>query len=302
MSIEVEKITKRYGSQVALNEISFKMETGEIVGFLGPNGAGKSTLMKIVTGFLNADSGIARVCGLKVQNNKTDFRSKIGYLPELNPLYPEMYIREYLGMVAGFYNLKNKKKQVEHVIEITGLLPEVSKKIGALSKGYRQRVGIAQALIHNPEVLILDEPTSGLDPNQLDEIRNLITGISKEKTVILSTHIMQEVEAICNRIIILKKGEIVVDGSTDEIKKMSEGKGQQVIFSTVQNLTTDHFSSVPYVGSVKEINPNEFLITSVIKDDIRPLLFNLAVSNGWSLISLSELKHSVENLFRELTQ
>lgn len=301
MSIEVEKITKKYGQQLALKEVSFKIHTGEIVGFLGPNGAGKSTLMKIVTGYLNADSGIARVCGLKVQNNKIDFRSKIGYLPEQNPLYPEMYIREYLAMVAGIYHLNNKKKHIEHVIEITGLRPEVSKKIGALSKGYRQRVGIAQALIHNPEVLILDEPTSGLDPNQLDDIRNLITGISKDKTVILSTHIMQEVEAICNRVIIIKKGEIVADGSTSEIKNIAEGKGQQIYFSTVENLSIEDFTSIPFISKVEETKPNEFLINSSINEDIRPLLFQLAVSKSWNLISLSEVKHSVENIFRELT-
>lgn len=302
MSIEVEKITKKYGQQLALKELSFKIQTGEIVGFLGPNGAGKSTLMKIVTGFLSSDSGIARVCGLKVQSNKIDFRSKIGYLPEQNPLYPEMYIREYLAMVAGMYKLKDKKKQIEHVIEITGLRPEVSKKIGALSKGYRQRVGIAQALIHNPEVLILDEPTSGLDPNQLDDIRNLITGISKDKTVILSTHIMQEVEAICNRVIILKRGEIVADGNTSEIKNMAEGKGQQVYFSTVEKLSVKNFTSIPFISSVEEIKPNEFLVSSLINEDIRPLLFQLAVSKSWNLKTLSEVKHSVENIFRELTQ
>ena len=302
MSIQVENISKKYGQQLALNDVSFKVKTGEIVGFLGPNGAGKSTLMKILTGYLIPDQGVARISGLKVDGDKTDFRGRIGYLPENNPLYPEMYIKEYLSMVAGFYHLKNKKQRIAEVIEMTGLTPEVSKKIGALSKGYRQRVGLAQALIHNPEVLILDEPTSGLDPNQLDEIRNLITTISQDKTVMLSTHIMQEVEAICNRIIIINKGNLVADGTPAEIKKITKGVGQKVLFAIKENVTGEVINELPYVAKVKEISETEFIVTSGIEEDIRPKLFQLAVDQKWTLLTLSEEQKSVENIFRELTQ
>lgn len=302
MSIQVENITKKYGQQLALNNVSFKVKTGEIVGFLGPNGAGKSTLMKILTGYIEPNHGIARIAGLKVDGDKIDFRKRIGYLPENNPLYPEMFVKEYLSMVAGFYHLKNKKQRIAEVVEMTGLTPEVSKKIGALSKGYRQRVGLAQALIHNPEVLILDEPTSGLDPNQLDEIRNLIINISKDKTVMLSTHIMQEVEAICNRIVIINKGNLVADGTPAEIKKISEGVGQQVIFSTLEKINVETLNALPFAANVKTISANEFIVTSGIEEDIRPKLFQLAVEQKWTLLTLSEKQKSVENIFRELTQ
>jgi len=302
MSILVEHITKRYGHQVALNGVNLKIDAGEIVGFLGPNGAGKSTLMKILTGYLPADSGAAAICGFKVEEDKTDFRAKIGYLPEHNPLYPELYIREYLGYVAGFYKLKNTKQRVEEIIHLTGLTSEASKKIGALSKGYRQRVGLAQALIHDPEVLILDEPTSGLDPNQLDEIRNLIVNISANKTVMLSTHIMQEVEAICNRIVIINKGNIIADGTPSEIKKISAGHGQQVLFSVKQNINTTDLEKLPFVAKVAANSPGEFLLTSSVEGDIRPKLYETAIANQWTLLTLAEKSQSVENIFRELTQ
>ena len=211
MSIEVKEITKKYGSQLAVNKVSFDIPTGEIVGFIGPNGAGKSTTMKIITGTLPPDEGSVLIKGLPALENQNQIRRMIGYLPEHNPLYLEMYIREYLHYVAGLYELKGKsrKVKVEHVIERTGLGPEVSKTIGKLSKGYRQRVGLAQAMIHDPDILILDEPTTGLDPNQLSEIRHLISHIGREKTVLLSTHILQEVEAICDRVIIIDQGKIV---------------------------------------------------------------------------------------------
>lgn len=302
MSIQVENISKRYGQQLALNNVSFKVNTGEIVGFLGPNGAGKSTLMKILTGYLLPTEGIARVEGLKVEGDKIDFRSRIGYLPENNPLYPEMFVKEYLHMVAGFYKLNNKKKRVEEVIEMTGLTPEVSKRIGALSKGYKQRVGLAQALIHNPQVLILDEPTSGLDPNQLDEIRKLIISISKEKTVMLSTHIMQEVEAICNRIIIISKGNILADGTPAEINKISQGAGQQVHFTTLENIGQEQLTGLPYIAKIKAVSNCEFILTASTEEDIRPKLFKTAVENSWTIITLNEMQRSVENIFRELTQ
>jgi len=218
MTIKISEVNKFYGSQKALDQVSFEIGTGELVGFLGPNGAGKSTLMKIITGYVAADGGSVEINGEMVETKNTAIRSQIGYLPENNPLYTDLYVREYLEMVAGFYQLPNKKEQVLKMVELTGLKTEQHKKIGALSKGFRQRVGLAQALIHDPAVLILDEPTTGLDPNQLDEIRQLISAISKEKTVMLSTHIMQEVEAVCTRVIIINKGKLVADGSVDQLK------------------------------------------------------------------------------------
>lgn len=302
MSIEVKNITKTFGKQLALSNVSFRIDEGEIVGFLGPNGAGKSTLMKILTGYLPADSGKAFIDGLLVGYNHIDFRSKIGYLPEHNPLYLEMYIREYLLMVAGFYKIKNRSERVKEMIDMTGLTPEASKKIGALSKGYRQRVGLAQALIHNPDVLILDEPTSGLDPNQLDEIRHLITGISQNKTVMLSTHIMQEVEAICNRVIIINKGQIIADGPTAQINSISKSRGQRVLFATIENIDLQYIAQLPFVSTIEENSPNDIIVTSSQSSDIRPELFKVAVSKGWTLLSLVEQSSSVENIFRELTR
>lgn len=302
MSIVVENIVKLYGSQVALDKVNFKIHSGEIVGFLGPNGAGKSTMMKILTGYLPADEGEAWIAGEKVNADDTGFRSKIGYLPEQNPLYPEMYVREYLAMTAGFYKLKNISKHVDNVIDMTGLLPESSKKIGALSKGYKQRVGLAQSLIHNPQVLILDEPTTGLDPNQLGEIRSLIKDISKDKTVLLSTHIMQEVEALCNRIIIINKGKIVADDTSDEIKKWSKRKGQLVVFAVKENISETALSSLSFVSKVHKNTKNEYVIHSSIEEDIRPKLFEITVKNNWTLLTMAEQSNSVESIFRELTQ
>jgi len=233
MSIKVEQITKFYGDQKALDNVSFEIGSGEIVGFLGPNGAGKSTMMKILTTYITQSYGSARVCGFDVVEKALEVRKKIGYLPEHNPLYLDMYIKEYLSFVAGIYKLKSKKEKVKNIIEKVGLTPEMHKKIGELSKGYRQRVGLAQAMIHDPEVLILDEPTSGLDPNQLVEIRALIKEIGKEKTVMLSTHIMQEVEAICDRIIIIKKGEIVADDSSEKLLEVHHSKDLEEVFKTL---------------------------------------------------------------------
>jgi len=224
MSIIVENITKKYGEQKALDNVSFKVNAGEIVGLLGPNGAGKSTMMKIITCFIPPNDGMVKVYGNDIYEQSLEVRKKVGYLPENNPLYLDLYVKEYLEFVAGIYKIQNKKERVEEMIKLTGLEIERKKKIGALSKGYRQRVGLAQALIHNPDVLILDEPTSGLDPNQLAEIRNLIMEIGKEKTVMLSTHIMQEVEAMCDRVIIIDKGKIVADDATSELSKRNIGK------------------------------------------------------------------------------
>ncbi len=302
MSIVVENIFKKYGTQLALDNISFKVNSGEIVGFLGPNGAGKSTMMKILTGFLSPDSGKAFISGKEVNPANSDFKSTIGYLPEQNPLYTEMYVREYLMMSSGFYNLQNKNKAVENSIEMTGLSDESHKKIGALSKGYKQRVGLAQALLHNPDVLILDEPTTGLDPNQLDDIRSLIKEVSKNKTVILSTHIMQEVEALCNRIIILNKGNIIADGSTEEIKKWSNIRSQQVIISVAEKITQDFFGKFPFIRKTETLKNNEFNIYSSVDEDIRPLLYKVVVDNNLTLLTLYEKSGSLETIFRELTQ
>lgn len=302
MSIQVENISKRYGTQLALNQLSFKVRTGEVLGFLGPNGAGKSTLMKILTGYLPADSGQAWINGQQVDGQKAAFRKHIGYLPEHNPLYPEMYIREYLHLVAGFYRLKNKKQQVERVIEMTGLEAEASKKIGALSKGYRQRVGLAQALIHDPGVLILDEATTGLDPNQLEEIRQLVRSISKEKTVMLSTHIMQEVEAVCNRVIIIHKGQLVADGPTSKIRSLSKITAQEVKLAVLEPVNKQEIEALPFVDTALALPDGEWLISAGVDNDIRPLLFREAVKRKWTIITLSEQARSVENIFRELTR
>ena len=233
MSIKIENITKLYGSQKALDNVSFEIKSGEIIGFLGPNGAGKSTLMKIITGFIAPTSGNIFVNDKNILENAIEIKNNIGYLPENNPLYLDMYIIEYLNFVAGFYKIDNKKERIKEVIGLTGLEPEIHKKIGALSKGFRQRVGLAQAIIHNPDFLILDEPTSGLDPNQIIEIRNLIVNLGKEKTVMLSTHIMQEVEAICDRIVIINKGSIVADDTVINIQKKE--RSLEKVFSELTN-------------------------------------------------------------------
>ena len=302
MSIRVDKIVKTYGNQVALNEVSFTIGSGEITGFLGPNGAGKSTLMKIITGFILPDSGQVHINEENILSNPEKTKRHIGYLPELNPLYHEMYVREYLKLVAGFYHLKDARESIGRAISLTGLTPESNKKIGALSKGYRQRVGLAQALIHDPDVLILDEPTSGLDPNQLDEIRLLIRTISEQKTVLLSTHIMQEVEALCNRVIIINKGNLVADGKSEEIKKWAKGRGQKVRFSVKEKIDAATLRSFPFIDSVSTVLPNEFILTSSVENDIRPELFHAAVSKNWTIITLAEEAGNLEEIFRELTK
>ncbi|MGN6477275.1 MAG: ATP-binding cassette domain-containing protein, partial [Flavipsychrobacter sp.] len=229
MSISVKGLTKIYGSQRAVDNIEFELKKGEIVGFLGPNGAGKSTTMKMITGYLPATSGDIRVCGLDIAEKPLDVKKVIGYLPESNPLYYDMYVREYLEFSAGIHQIKNAKARIEEMIELTGLTKEAHKKIGMLSKGYKQRVGLAQAMLHNPEVLILDEPTTGLDPNQIVEIRELITRIGKEKTVLLSTHIMQEVQAMCSRVMIINNGKIVADDSIDKIQQANTAQGVLIV-------------------------------------------------------------------------
>lgn len=302
MSIIVQGVTKFYGEQKALDNISFEVKTGEIVGFLGPNGAGKSTMMKIITGFLTASSGKVSVNGLPVEGDNQEVKKQIGYLPENNPLYPEMYVREYLGFVASIYKTGlSKKTQIDNIIDLTGLAPEQNKKIGSLSKGYRQRVGLAQALIHNPAVLILDEATSGLDPNQIVEIRNLIKEAGKEKTVMLSTHIMQEVEAICGRIIIIDKGVIVADEEKSNIYSKFK-RPRQVIQVEFDRETTDSsLKEIVNVSSVKRVSNNLWLIETEGDQDIRPAIFNFAVKNNLTVLSLNRQESNLEEVFRHLT-
>jgi ABC-2 type transport system ATP-binding protein len=302
MSIVVQGVTKLYGEQKALDNISFEVKTGEIVGFIGPNGAGKSTMMKIITGFIPASSGTVYVNGLAVESENQDVKKQIGYLPENNPLYPEMYIREYLGFVASIYSSGlSVKKQINNIIELTGLAPEQNKKIGSLSKGYRQRVGLAQALIHNPAVLILDEATTGLDPNQILEIRNLIKEVGKEKTVMISTHIMQEVEAICDRVIIIDKGIIVANEEKSNIYSKIN-RPRQVIQVEFDKETTDSsLAGIANVSSVKKIRGNLWLIEAEGDEDIRPGLFNFAVRNNLTVLSLNKKESNLEDVFRHLT-
>lgn len=296
MSIEVNNISKIYGTQKALNNISFTIDKPEIVGFLGPNGAGKSTMMKILTTYLNANEGQAKVNGYDVDTNSKDVQQSVGYLPEHNPLYLDQYIREYLAFNADIYSIS--KQRIQEVIELTGLTPEAHKKIGQLSKGYRQRVGLANALLHDPEVLILDEPTTGLDPNQLVDIRNLIKSIGKTKTVFLSTHIMQEVEAMCERVIIVNKGEIVAD---KKLKDLRDEKEQVVIVEFDYRVEDAFLLKLPKV--TKAINPYGFVyeITFKTSKDMRAHVFDFAHDNQLKILQLNQKNTSLESLFRELT-
>lgn len=302
MTIRVSQISKSYGNQKVLDQVSFEIGTGELVGFLGPNGAGKSTLMKIITGYLPAESGSVEVNGQKVETKNIAIRSQIGYLPENNPLYTDLYVREYLEMVAGFYRLPNKREQVLKMVELTGLKAEQHKKIGALSKGYRQRVGLAQALIHDPAVLILDEPTTGLDPNQLEEIRQLISQISLQKTVMLSTHIMQEVEAVCTRVIIINKGKLVADGSIDQLKGGSFAQKQTVLVEFDRPPALEAMKNIPGLLKLEQTGAASFLVESDNNVDLRPRLFQFAVENHLVLLTLKEQQQSLKNVFQELTK
>ncbi len=302
MSIIVQSVSKFYGQQKALDNISFEVRTGEIVGFIGPNGAGKSTMMKIITGFIPASTGKISVNGLPVEGDNPEVKKQIGYLPENNPLYPEMYVREYLGFVASIYKTGlSVKKQTDNIIELTGLAPEQNKKIGALSKGFRQRVGLAQALIHNPAVLILDEATTGLDPNQIVEIRNLIKEAGKKKTVMLSTHIMQEVEAICDRVIIIDKGVIVADEEKSNIYSKIKRPKQVIHVEFDKDTKASSLAEITNVKSVKKIRDNVWLIEAESDEDIRPSLFNYAVKNNLTVLSLNKQESNLEEVFRQLT-
>ena len=301
MSIKIEGLTKIYGEQKAVNNISVEIKKGEIVGFLGPNGAGKSTTMKMLTCYIPQSSGIAEVCGLNTLDHPIEVKKKIGYLPESNPLYYDMHVKEYLHFMADIHKLKNKKERVAQMIESVGLTKEQKKKIGTLSKGYKQRVGLAQAMIHDPEVLILDEPTSGLDPNQLVEIRNLIKEFGKEKTVLLSTHIMQEVEAICDRIIIIKNGEIVADNKTSEIV----ANGQKKEFISVEfnvAVPLEKLMKVKGIVDVKSISESNYLIEYSSKEDIRVSISKFAQKEDLLILEMQREKEKLEEIFKQLTK
>ena len=296
MSIIANNITKYFGKQKALNEVSFTIEKGEIVGFLGPNGAGKSTMMKILTTYHTADEGKAEVNSFDVQGEKKNVQKSIGYLPEHNPLYLDMYVKEYLAFNAEVY--KVNKQRINTVIEQTGLTPEANKKIGQLSKGYRQRVGLAAALLHDPEVLILDEPTTGLDPNQLLEIRKLIREIGKEKTILLSTHIMKEVEAVCDRVIIINKGTLVADKKLSELR---DGQDQVLVVEFDFRVEEAFLNKLPNVIMVKNIGGFVYEITFNTSNDMRPAVFDFAHDNQLKTLQLSRKNKNLESLFSELT-
>ena len=299
MSIEVKDISKSYGEQKALDAVSFSINKGEIVGFLGPNGAGKSTLMKILTTYLNADGGTALVNGSNVADQQKAVQKSVGYLPEHNPLYLDLYVREYLAFNADVY--KVKKSRIEEMIQLTGLTPEAHKKISALSKGYRQRVGLAAALLHDPEVLILDEPTTGLDPNQILEIRDLIKNIGKDKTVFLSTHIMQEVEAICDRVIIIDHGKIVTDKKLNNlVKDTKEAQVIEVEFD--KEVSEALIQSLAQLSTAINTKGNTWEMTFVTSNDMRPAVFDFAQANNLKTLQLSLKSKNLETVFREMTK
>ena len=296
MSIEVKNLSKVYGIQKALDNVSFKINKGEIVGFLGPNGAGKSTMMKILTTYINASEGDAKISDFDIVSDPKNVQRIVGYLPEHNPLYLEMYVKEYLAFNAGIY--KVPKSRITEVIELTGLTPESHKKIGQLSKGYRQRVGLANALLHDPEVLILDEPTTGLDPNQLVDIRHLIKSLGKKKTVFLSTHIMQEVESMCDRVIIINKGEIVADKKLNELR---DSKQQTVTVEFDYRVEDVFLKKLPHVTSVENTHDFVYEITFSTTEDMRSIVFDFAHDNKLKILQLNQKNASLESLFRELT-
>lgn len=298
MSIEVQNISKSYGTQKALDNVSFKVNKGEIVGFLGPNGAGKSTLMKILTTYINSDEGLAKVNDFDVKENTINVQKSVGYLPEHNPLYLDLYVKEYLTFNADVY--KVDKSRIDEVITLTGLTPESHKKIGQLSKGYRQRVGLATALLHNPDVLILDEPTTGLDPNQLVEIRELIKNIGKDKTVFLSTHIMQEVEAICDRVIIINKGKIVTDSTIENLVQETVVQIIEVEFDQV--VSESLINQLPKINSFVNTNGNSWDLNFNTETDMRPTIFDFAQNNGLKTLQLSLKNRNLESVFREKTK
>lgn len=301
MSVIVEDVSKIYGNQQALNNISFSVDSGSVLGILGPNGAGKSTLLKIITGYLLPTSGMVKINDLKVDPDNQSIKGLIGYLPENNPLYPDLYVREYLRLIAGIYKIPKRNLRIEETIEMTGLGNEATKKIGVLSKGYRQRVGLAQALLHDPALLILDEPTSGLDPGQLVEIRQLIRNISSNKTVLLSTHIMQEVEAICDRVLILNQGRVVAIETPDNIKKITPRKTRRIEIEFKEVVPITIFDSLSGILKKEQTSNHKFsLFTTEV--DLRPEIFKLAVKSNLTLLTLHEQESSMEKSFLELVK
>ncbi len=303
MSVSILQLTKVYGSQKAVDTISFEAKPGEVVGFLGPNGAGKSTTMKIITCYLPPTSGQVQVCGFNVIQSPMEVRRNIGYLPEHNPLYLDMYVHEYLQFIGSLHKLKGNtlNSRIKEMVNLCGLGREQTKKIGSLSKGYRQRVGLAQALLHNPQVLILDEPTTGLDPNQIVEIRQVIKEAGREKTVIFSTHIMQEVEAICDRVIIINLGKIVADSSVKTLHQYQ--KGSQTLFIEFSGeVEIEKLYTLPAIQTIRQAEGNKFEIITNGSSDLRPLIFKLAAENNWTLIGLKQEENSLESIFQALTK
>lgn len=300
MSISVKHLTKYYGDQAAVNNISFEAKNGEILGFLGPNGAGKSTTMKIITGFIPASEGSVEVCGLDIKAQPMKVRNMIGYLPENNPLYLDMYVKEYLKFIAKIYKLDNIDNRVKEMVKTVGLEKEQHKLIGALSKGYRQRVGLAQAIIHDPAVLILDEPTSGLDPNQLEDIRGLIKEIGREKTVMLSTHIMQEVEAICDRVIIIKNGDLVANERATDLQNRTDTQVLYVEFEG--NVSRNQLAKVRTIKKVEAVGTNSFVLEATIEVDVRKTIAEYAKEKDLLILTLRREEKSLEEVFKSLTK
>ena len=302
MSISIQDVSKIYGAQKAVNHINIEIPKGQVVGFLGPNGAGKSTTMKMITGFLAPTSGKIEVCGMHVAEQPMEIRKKIGYLPESNPQYYEMYVREYLAFLAHLHQLgEQSKARIEEMISITGLSREAHKKIGALSKGYKQRVGLAQAMLHDPEVLILDEPTSGLDPNQIVEIRDLITTFGKQKTVLLSTHIMQEVNAMCQRIIIINQGNVVADNNIEDLKKMASTNTASIVLETKQNIESAAFNELSGVKNIETINNTTLRFNTEQSDILKKNILKKCIDLNLDVQSISSENNSFEDIFRSLT-
>lgn len=302
MSIVLKDLTKTYGSQRALDNISFSIDSGEIVGFLGPNGAGKSTTMKILCGYIPQTSGLAQIMGMEVSKDPISVKKRIGYLPELNPLYPDMYVAEYLKFISDIHKIKGSKEAIERVIESTGLSLERKKKIGQLSKGYKQRVGLAQALLNDPEVLILDEPTSGLDPNQVTEIRKLILSLGKDKTILLSSHIMQEVEAMCSRVIIINKGKIVADDKVEVVKQTLSKKKSTTVVKFRSDIDVKKLRAKSGVSEVIASEGSTYRVVAESNIDLPELLFNFAIESKIIILEQKEEVESLESVFQQLTK
>jgi ABC-2 type transport system ATP-binding protein len=300
MSIEVTRLIKQYGQQTAVDHISFSVQKGEIVGFLGPNGAGKSTTMKMITGYLEPDGGDILVCGIPVRQKPLETKKKIGYLPEANPLYYDMYVREYLQFMAGVHQVDHAAATVEEVIRLTGLLPESHKKIGQLSKGYKQRVGLSAALIHNPEVLILDEPTTGLDPNQIVEIREVIRNLGRDKTVLFSSHILQEVEALCDRVIIINKGKLVADDRISRLR--GQESRQQVRVAFAEALEQEWLTRLDDVEQADSPDKKTWTLATSNPENLRKQLLGLALQHNLNIVSLQTEHKNLEDIFRSLTR